>query len=58
VDAGLGADGEGAARALPALAVAATLVLASGAAAATCPGQCQTIASSPLVVKTSADTAL
>jgi hypothetical protein len=41
-----------------ALAVAAMLALASGAAAATCPGQCQTIASSPLVVKTSADTAL
>ncbi|WP_217913208.1 hypothetical protein [Miltoncostaea marina] len=41
-----------------ALAVAAILAAASGAAAATCPGQCQTIASSPLVVKASADTAL
>ena len=43
---------------LAALAVAATLAAASSAAGATCPGQCQTLASSPLTVKASADTAM
>jgi hypothetical protein len=41
-----------------ALALAGLLALASGAGAATCPGQCQTIASSPLTIKVSADTAI
>jgi hypothetical protein len=40
------------------VAVAAALALAQGAVAAVCPGQCQTIAGSPLTVKASADTAL
>jgi hypothetical protein len=40
------------------LALAAMLVATSTAVAATCPGQCQTIASSPLTVKVSADTAI
>ena len=41
-----------------ALAAAAALALSVTATGATCPGQCQTIASSPLTVKASADTAL
>jgi hypothetical protein len=43
---------------VPALAVAAMLLPASGAVAATCPGQCQTLDSNPLTVKLSADTAV
>lgn len=39
-------------------ALAAALIAAAPAGAATCPGQCQTIASSPLTVKASADTAI
>ncbi len=41
-----------------ALAAVAALALASSAAAATCPGQCQTLDSNPLTVKVSADTAI
>jgi hypothetical protein len=41
-----------------ALAAVAALALASSATGATCPGQCQSIASNPLTVKVSADTAI